>query len=111
VGKKDWEKIETSAVDFIVVAGGDGTVRKLAHELLDRRLIDKKLPIALLPLGTANNIAKTLGKKGEPEEIIQGWKEHEIKKFDVGRIEGIKKHKFFIERYGYGVFPRLMKEM
>jgi diacylglycerol kinase (ATP) len=107
----DWEKIESRKVDFIVVAGGDGTVRKLAHELLERRLIDKKLPIALLPLGTANNIAKTLGIKGEPEEIIQGWKQHHIKKYDVGRIEGIKKHKFFIESYGYGVFPRLMKEM
>ena len=109
--KMDWEKIESREVDFIVVAGGDGTVRKLAHELLERRLIDKKLPIALLPLGTANNIAKTLGIKGEPEEIIQGWKQHQIKKYDVGRIEGIKKHKFFIESYGYGVFPRLMKEM
>ncbi len=109
--KKDWERIESKDVDFIVVAGGDGTVRKLAHELLDRKLIDKKLPIALLPLGTANNIAKTLGIKGSPEEIIKGWQHHEIKKYDVGRIEGIKKHKFFIESYGHGVFPRLMKEM
>jgi diacylglycerol kinase (ATP) len=109
--KKDWERIESKDVDFIVVAGGDGTVRKLAHELLDRKLIDKKLPIAVLPLGTANNIAKTLGIKGSSQEIIKGWQHHEIKKFDVGRIEGIKKHKFFIESYGYGVFPRLMKEM
>lgn len=109
--KKDWERIESKDVDFIVVAGGDGTVRKLAHELLERKLIDKKLPIALLPLGTANNIARTLGIRGEPEDIIKGWKQHEIKKYDVGRIDGIKKHKFFIESYGYGVFPRLMKEM
>jgi diacylglycerol kinase family enzyme len=109
--KKDWERLESKEVDFVVVAGGDGTVRRLAHELLDRKLIDKKLPIALLPLGTANNIAKTLGIKGEPEEIIRGWREHQIKKYDVGRIEGIKKHKFFIESFGYGVFPRLMKEM
>jgi diacylglycerol kinase family enzyme len=109
--KKDFDQIASKDVDFVVVAGGDGTVRKLAHELLDRKLIDKKLPIGLLPLGTANNIAKTLGIRGEPEEIIKGWREHQIKKFDVGRIEGIKKHKFFIESYGHGVFPRLMKEM
>lgn len=109
--KKDLDQIDSKEVDFIVVAGGDGTVRKLAHELLDRKLIDKKLPVALLPFGTANNIAKTLGITGEPHEIIKGWKNHEIKKYDVGRIDGVKKHKFFIESYGHGVFPRLMKEM
>src|SRR5687767_6235067 len=109
--KKDWERIESKDVDFIVVAGGDGTVRKLASELLDRKVIDRRLPIALLPMGTANNIAKTLGIKGNPMDIIKSWKDHEIKKYDVGRIDGIKKHKFFIESFGYGVFPRLMKEM
>jgi diacylglycerol kinase (ATP) len=109
--KKDWERIESKDVDFLVVAGGDGTVRKLASELLDRKVIDKRLPIALLPMGTANNIARTLGIKGSPIDIIKSWKDHEIKKYDVGRIDGIKKHKFFIESFGYGVFPRLMKEM
>ncbi|WP_276372368.1 diacylglycerol kinase family protein [Chryseolinea sp. H1M3-3] len=108
---KAWDKIESTDIDFIIVAGGDGTVRKLAGELLDRKVIDKKLPIALLPLGTANNIAKTLGITGGAEEIIKSWKQHEVKKYDVGRIEGIKNHKFFIESYGHGVFPRLMKEM
>jgi diacylglycerol kinase (ATP) len=109
--KKDWEKIESEDVDFIVVAGGDGTVRKLANELLDRKLIDKKLPIALLPFGTANNIARTLGIAGGAMEIIKSWKQHELKKYDVGRIDGIKKFEFFIESFGYGVFPRLIKEM
>jgi diacylglycerol kinase family enzyme len=109
--KKDWDQFESKDVDFIVVAGGDGTVRRLAHELLDRKLIERKLPIALLPLGTANNIARTLGIVGEAEDIIKSWKQHKIKKYDVGRIGGLKKHKFFIESYGYGVFPRLMKEM
>ena len=109
--KNDWEKIKSQEVDFIVVAGGDGTVRKLAEEMLERKLIDKKLPIALLPFGTANNIAKTLGITGGASEIIKSWKQHELKKFDVGRIDGIKKSKFFIESFGYGVFPRLIKEM
>jgi diacylglycerol kinase (ATP) len=109
--KKDLETMQSTDVDFIVVAGGDGTVRKLAHALLERKLIDKKLPIGLLPLGTANNIAKTLGITGSTQEIIKGWSQQFIKKYDVGRIDGVKKHKFFIESYGHGVFPRLMKEM
>jgi diacylglycerol kinase family enzyme len=109
--KEDWDVAGSEAVDFIVVAGGDGTVRKLAHELLERKVIDRRLPIALLPLGTANNIAKTLGISGEPLDIIKGWAEEHLKKYDVGRIDGVNKHTFFIESYGYGVFPRLMKEM
>jgi diacylglycerol kinase (ATP) len=109
--KEDWEKTTSSDVDFIIVAGGDGTVRKLAEELLDRKLIEKKLPIALLPMGTANNIAKTLGVTGDKLEIIKSWKKHSLKKFDVGRIDGLKKWTFFIESFGYGVFPRLMKQM
>jgi diacylglycerol kinase (ATP) len=104
--KKGWEKMESAETDFVILAGGDGTVRKVAGELLD-----KHLPIGLLPLGTANNIARTLGIFGKPEEIISAWNHKNIKRYDVGRIYGLKKAKFFLEGFGYGVFPRLMKEM
>ena len=95
--KKGWEKIEAKETDFIILAGGDGTVRRIAAHLLDKRLLDKKLPIALLPLGTANNIAKTLGILGStPEEVIRQWTETNIKKFDVGRIYGLDEAEFFL---------------
>jgi diacylglycerol kinase (ATP) len=106
---KGWEKIEARDGDFIVLAGGDGTIRKVAGKLLD-----KNLPIGVLPLGTANNIAKTLGLHPDDmsiEDIIDAWSDKQTKKFDVGRVYGIKKTKFFLEGIGYGVFPRLMKEM
>lgn len=45
-------------VDFLVAAGGDGTVRSITKKLLDRKALEKTFPIALLPLGTANNISK-----------------------------------------------------
>lgn len=104
--KRGWEKIEPADTDLIILAGGDGTVRKVAGELLD-----KKLPIGLIPLGTANNIAKTLGITGTVSEIIEAWNHRNIKKYDIGRIYGLKKSGFFLEGFGYGVFPRLMKEM
>lgn len=104
--KKGWDKIEAADTDFVVLAGGDGTVRKVAGALLD-----KKLPIGLIPLGTANNIARTLGVTGKPKDIIKAWNNKHIKKYDVGRIYGLKKAGFFLEGFGYGVFPRLMKEM
>src|SRR5687767_6504777 len=79
--KEGWDKIKASETDMIVIAGGDGTVRKVAKVVLD-----KKIPLALLPLGTANNIGKTLGITGKLEEVIQSWENAILKPFDVGRI-------------------------
>ncbi len=101
-----WDDIDPQKTEMVILAGGDGTVRKVAGTLLDR-----KLPIGLIPLGTANNIARTLGISGTPEDIIRSWKAGHVKKFDVGRIYGLKKTGFFLEALGFGVFPRLMKAM
>jgi len=108
--KKTWKKIQDK-VDFIVAAGGDGTIRKITKELLDRKLSEKTWPIGLLPLGTANNIAQTLEINGDTEEIIQSWHQPQVKSFDVGRIHGLPSVKFFLESYGYGIFPYLMRKM
>ena len=39
--------------DVVIAAGGDGTVLGVA-----RRLVYSKVPLAILPLGTANNLAR-----------------------------------------------------
>jgi diacylglycerol kinase (ATP) len=104
--KSGWDDIDTGETDFVVLAGGDGTVRKVAKSILDLRLA-----IGLIPLGTANNIANTLGVSGDPQEIIKGWNDAETKAFDVGRIYGLKDAEFFLEGMGFGVFPKLMKDM
>lgn len=106
-----WENIETKDFDFLVLAGGDGTVRKVAEELLSRKVIERTFPLGLLPMGTANNIAKTLRLPDSPSDIIAGWHNARIKRFDVGRITGLNKSHFFLESFGYGLFPSLMHEM
>jgi diacylglycerol kinase family enzyme len=108
--KKAWKKMQDK-VDFIVAAGGDGTVRKITKILLDRKLSEKTWPIGLLPLGTANNIAQTLEINGDTEEIIQSWRHPQVKSFDVGRIHGLFGVKFFLESFGYGIFPFLIRKM
>src|SRR5215510_1635364 len=108
--KGDWKDIDEK-VDFIVAAGGDGTIRKITKQLLDRKLSEKTWPIALLPLGTANNIAQTLNIEGSTEDIIQSWHHAHIKTFDVGRIRNLPKADFFLESLGYGMFPYLIKKM
>jgi diacylglycerol kinase (ATP) len=108
--EKDWN-ISEPPPDFIAVAGGDGTVRKVSKELLQQTLIDKIWPIAVLPFGTANNIAKTLGIEGKTEDIIKSWQKEKIKKYDIGRVVYNEEVSFFIESFGYGIFPYLMKQM
>jgi diacylglycerol kinase family enzyme len=105
-----WEKLKDKN-DFIVLAGGDGTVRKLAGKLLDKKILDKKFPIGLLPFGTANNIARTLGLPDDIDQIIEGWKDRNVKHCDVGKIHNLKKAEFFLEGFGFGVFPQLMYTM
>ncbi len=106
-----WENIDSDNTDLIVIAGGDGTVRKVSKKLLDKKLLDRKLPIGLLPVGTANNIAYSLGINKSTEKVISSWKNNRLKKFDVGRIYGLDNVHFFLESLGYGIFPRLIKEM
>ncbi|GAB2781840.1 diacylglycerol kinase family lipid kinase [Rhabdobacter roseus] len=108
--KKGWEKIEPD-IDFLIVAGGDGTVRKVAAQYLSRTLVDKKYPLALLPLGTANNIAKTLELGTDIEKLIASWSQGTFRKIDVGLLDGVDEQKFFLESFGYGLFPRLMKTL
>src|SRR5262249_41877089 len=50
--------------DLVAVARGDGTVAKAA-----RHMPDRSVPLALLPTGTANNVAHSLDLLGEAEEL------------------------------------------
>jgi diacylglycerol kinase (ATP) len=106
--KNGWKKFNAQS-DLIVAAGGDGTVRKVVKQVLKRKQVIA--PIAVLPLGTANNIRTALKISGSVEEIIASWKKAEPKKFDVGIIEGIRETYFFLEAFGVGIFPDLMNKL
>jgi diacylglycerol kinase family enzyme len=60
-----WEKVFTEPFDRIVIAGGDGTVSRLAPWLATR-----ETPYCILPLGTANNCARSLGQMNSVEDVI-----------------------------------------
>lgn len=110
--EKGWKKMEPQP-DFLVIAGGDGTVRQVAVKLLSKKP-NKNLPIALLPLGTANNIAKSLGiATGNARDFLNNLDHRKTKKYDVGIIGGLEAEEpsIFLESFGYGVFPELMQRM
>jgi diacylglycerol kinase (ATP) len=104
---KKWKKILKKSCDVVAVAGGDGTVGKVA-----RALIGSRTPIAILPMGTANNIATALGIVGTPiPELIRGWPTARPVNFDVGLAKGPWGSEHFIEGFGIGLFPETMAEL
>ena len=101
--KKDgWSKVLKKRTELVAVAGGDGTVGKVA-----RRMVGKKTPLAILPMGTANNIAKSLGIAGRSAtELIAGWANAALLDFDAGIAKGPWGTRVFIESIGLGLFTQ-----
>lgn len=109
---KQWKE-QFEEADFAVVAGGDGTVRKVVKELVKRSPLRKRIALALLPMGTANNLSKTLSldKDTSFEDHVKDWENNKRQRFDVGLLEYDGHTDFFLEGVGYGVFPALIQQM
>jgi diacylglycerol kinase family enzyme len=84
--------------ELLVVAGGDGTVQRVATEVAGR-----SLPLAILPLGTANNIATSLGIQGPTETLVASWATAVRSPLDLGVATGPWGTRRFIESVGGGL--------
>jgi diacylglycerol kinase (ATP) len=101
-----WDKVLHDRADIIALAGGDGLVGNAA-----KRLIGRHIPIAILPMGTANNVANALGLTNKPpQQLVDGWATARRTKFDVGVATGPWGSTCFIEGLGIGFFTNLMAE-
>jgi diacylglycerol kinase family enzyme len=99
-----WEQALEEPGDLVAVAGGDGTVSRVA-----RRLAGRGIPVAALPSGTANNISRSLGLVERPfEELVRSWPQARRVKLDVGIAEGPWGTRHFVEGIGVGLFARLL---
>jgi diacylglycerol kinase family enzyme len=93
----DFEDVLKKSADLIVVAGGDGTVTKVIA-----RLPDRSIPVAILPLGTANNIARSLGVMGAPIQLAEVLRPDRSRRLDIGSVEGPWGECHFVEAVGVG---------
>lgn len=74
------------AYDIVVVSGGDGTVNIVVNALMKRGL---KIPLGIIPSGTANDFATFLGlKTGQFEESCRTIVSTEPKDIDIGEVNG-----------------------
>lgn len=88
--------------DRIVLGGGDGTVNLALDALIE---LDK--PFGILPLGTANDLARSLGITAELEQAIKVIERGETRRIDVARANEVS----FINAIGMGLGPRMTQEM
>ncbi len=78
-----------SDVDLVAVGGGDGTMNAAAHGLMETGL-----PLGILPLGTANDLARTLGIAPTLDAAVGVIAEGRTRRIDLGTVNG---HPFFNE--------------
>jgi diacylglycerol kinase (ATP) len=84
--------------DALIVAGGDGTLRAMLPCLIAR-----DLPVAILPLGTANNVARSLGLMTAFEGLAMP-----AQRLDIGFLEGLGAPVPFVEAVGLGALAGLL---
>lgn len=104
--EEDLDPILAEAEGLVVAVGGDGTLRAVATRLVDHPCT---CPLSLVPLGTANNVARQLGIEGEPLEIIAGLKSPRKVPFDVGRVRWPWGVDYFLEGAGFGFFANCLE--
>lgn len=84
-------------VDVLVAAGGDGAINSVVSGLMEvheARLAGEAsgahvppLPaLAVLPLGTGNDFARTLAVGPDPDEAVAALVAHDVRRFDVVRV-------------------------
>jgi len=95
-----------AAVDYdcamVVVVGGDGTVREVAHGLEGS---DK--PLLIVPCGTENLLANELGFDEKLKTIIRTFEAGHIQPLDLGSVNG----KCFTSIAGFGFDGQVVKRV
>ena len=75
------------SIDCVVLGGGDGTVHAAG-----KALVETGLPLGILPLGTANDFARSIGLPFEIDAAARVISEGFTQRVDVGEVNG---HIFF----------------
>jgi len=88
--------------DRIVLGGGDGTVNLALDALLELGR-----PFGILPLGTANDLARSLDIPQSLDRAVDVILDGHTRRLDVSRVNEVS----FINAVGIGLGPRMTQEM
>lgn len=74
--------------DRLVVAGGDGTINEAINGLVANKAGGRTLPLAILPLGTANVLAQEIGLPLRPAAVARAILEGRPRPVSLGEANG-----------------------
>lgn len=88
---------------YILIAGGDGTVDSVVNAMMEMGI---NLPIAILPVGTANDFGKFINMPKKVSEAVKKILETEPVPVDIGKVND----KYFINVASTGLFTDISQK-
>jgi diacylglycerol kinase (ATP) len=104
--KPHWKR-RLSTADIVVAAGGDGTVARIAIALASKG--NGVPPLAVIPTGKANNIARALGADASPARLAAALNQRPNARLAIGLIHGPWGKARFVEGAGIGPLASLLR--
>lgn len=92
-----------SSYHHILGAGGDGTINQIINLMKEKNL---DIPLAILPVGTANDFAKYIGMPADIGEACDKILSGEIREIDLGKAND----KYFINVFSFGLFTDISQK-
>jgi len=93
------DRLSRDPPEAVIVGGGDGTVSSMAAALCDTGIA-----LGVLPLGTMNLFARSLGMPLDLEQALDALANGEVRKVDMGEVNG----RLFTHHVSMGLQPRLV---
>jgi diacylglycerol kinase (ATP) len=102
--------------DFILAAGGDGTLNQVVNGVLLNETPSSLRGIGLIPLGTGNDFARTCKLRADAHQLISLLEASQPLPTDVGKImccdvSGKMFAQFFINVCSLGMGPEVVKRV
>jgi len=86
--------------DILAVCGGDGTINEVAS-----KIPNPPFPVAILPAGTANVVARELGLPIDPVRALQMALRRTVQRVDLGEIgPGSRRRFLFVAGIGFDAY-------
>lgn len=95
---------DLSNTEAVIVAGGDGTINEVVNALMR---LDNKPALGVIPAGTCNDFAKSLGFDLDLDSCIEIIGQMNIQPVDVGEVNG----HYFINVCGAGLFTNISQNV
>ena len=102
---RDGTRLAREAVEegseFVIAAGGDGTVNEVVNGL-----VGTNVPLALIPLGTGNLAAHEFGIPLDPIRAAEAIPGNRVERVDVGKVND----RFFLMMVSLGIDAQALRD-